>query len=227
MTRTGSKAVLVVAVLVGFSAIGCTNYKEQAESLQIQNQELREEYEALQSEYAAIRNNETSLDKDAASARADLTAVNTDLARAMAEIDRLNDRPELVVPQAAEGWEQGLTAVRASVGGDVLFSAGRATLTTQGKAVLDKIAKELNGAYAGMPVRVYGYSDNDPIKRTRRVWKDNLDLSANRAMAVTRHLISRGVAAVHVETVAMGEAHYNPSLGKAGNRRVEIVVIQQ
>ena len=78
-------------------------------------------------------------------------------------------------------------------------------------------------------MRVYGYTDSDPIKRSARLWKDNLDLSANRAMAVTRELRKLGIPAESIETVAMGAtrsvAPNRTKADKAKNRRVEIVVV--
>jgi chemotaxis protein MotB len=82
-----------------------------------------------------------------------------------------------------------------------------------------------------MTVRVMGYTDSDPIVKTKNLWKDNLDLSANRAMEVTRHLWSKGISAEHIETVAMGATHFmgpnTTKAGKAGNRRVEISVVKR
>jgi chemotaxis protein MotB len=118
-----------------------------------------------------------------------------------------------------------------TVGSDVLFEAGKATLTANGKARLDTIAGTLRSKYPGMSVRVMGFTDSDPIVKTKNLWKDNLDLSANRAMEVTRHLWSKGISAEHVETVAMGATHFvspnTTKTGKAGNRRVEILVVKK
>ena len=118
-----------------------------------------------------------------------------------------------------------------TIGSDVLFEAGKAALTATGKARLDTIATTLRSKYPGMTVRVMGYTDSDPIVKTKNLWKDNLDLSANRAMEVTRHLWSKGISAEHVETVAMGATHFVESnatkASKAANRRVEIIVIKK
>ena len=125
----------------------------------------------------------------------------------------------------------GAHADRVILGSDILFASGQATLTTAGKKAIDEIAKDLTSRYAGQLVRVYGYTDSDPIKRSKKLWKDNLDLSANRAMAVPRYLISRGIKADRIETIAMGATHYvaanSTKAAKAKNRRVEIFVIKK
>jgi len=122
------------------------------------------------------------------------------------------------------------TVYKTTVGGDILFSAGQATLTDPGKRALDSIADRLKSSYSGMTVRVYGYTDGDPIRRTKNLWQDNLDLSANRAMAVTRYLSAKGIDRDRIETIAMGEtnpvASNSTKAGKAKNRRVEIMVVK-
>ena len=66
--------------------------------------------------------------------------------------------------------------------------------------------------------------------KTKAKWDDNLDLSANRAMAVTRYLTGKGLDSAMIETVGMGAAQpvaSNSSKdGKARNRRVEIYAVQ-
>ena len=131
---------------------------------------------------------------------------------------------------APTGWTEGRSGARITVGSDVLFSSGRATLTNSGKAALDRVARDLKGSYAGRKVLVYGYTDSDPIKKTKKLWQDNLDLSANRAMAVSRYLASRGISRENIETIAMGDTHFlagnRTKSDKAKNRRVVIFVVK-
>ena len=93
------------------------------------------------------------------------------------------------------------------------------------------IAATIRSKYAHAIARVCGYTDSDRIVKSARLWKDNLDLSANRAMAVTRHLIGKGIKAEAVEPGAMGATHFvarnTDKASKAQNRRVEIVVIKK
>lgn len=123
-------------------------------------------------------------------------------------------------------WEVGLSGDRVTLGSDVLFAAGRADLTADGKKSLDKIAGDIKSRYAGLPVRVYGYTDTDPIVKTKKLWADNLDLSLNRSAAVTRYLIGKGIKASMIETIGMGETH-SIAGNKAKSRRVEIIVVKK
>ncbi len=77
-----------------------------------------------------------------------------------------------------------------------------------------------------MPVDIVGHTDSDPIKKSG--WKDNWQLSSERALAVLRYLNSKGMRADQIRAVAAGSAKpiasNSSSDGKSRNRRVEIVV---
>ncbi len=106
--------------------------------------------------------------------------------------------------------------------GDVLFSAGKADLKESAKKTLDKIVSAVNKDYASKKVMVDGYSDSDPITRTKDQWDDNLDLSAERARSVRTYLVSQGLSGSLVHPRAFGDTNLKAT--KAASRRVEIVV---
>ena len=108
----------------------------------------------------------------------------------------------------------------------ILFDSGKATLKTATSRELDHIYSVLREKYAGKPIDVVGHTDTDPIRKSK--WKDNLELSAQRALTVTRYLIKQGIDEEKIRAVGCGEnrpiaSNANAS-GKARNRRVEIVV---
>ena len=111
--------------------------------------------------------------------------------------------------------------VTVRVPGDVLFSSGKVDLKSSAKSTLNQIASVLTSDYAGRTVRIEGYTDTDPIKKSK--WKDNLELSSMRAMAVQRHLASQGVPKDNMYAAGMHTRSQQAS--KAQSRRVEIVVI--
>jgi outer membrane protein OmpA-like peptidoglycan-associated protein len=223
MRHFTTSMLLVVAILAAMSSVGCNKDKQTIQGLTTRNQELQNEKQQLQDELAQSRAREDQL-------AAELNARQSDLDAALAHIRGLEAK-QTSEPVTAAGWERGIMGDKVTVGTDILFAAGKADLTNAGKRALDKIAGDLKATYSGMPVRVYGYTDSDPIRKSRRLWQDNLDLSANRAMAVTRYLVSNGIDATAIETVAMGENHpvadNSTSAGKAKNRRVEIVVLRR
>lgn len=106
-----------------------------------------------------------------------------------------------------------------TVSGDVLFDSGQTSLKAAAKKELDKIASKIKSNHGGATVRVEGYTDTDPIKKSK--WGTNEALSKARADSVANYLSSKGVG--NVTAVGMGSA--NPRATKAASRRVEIVVI--
>ena len=206
---------------VSVFAIGCADDKKTIESLQAQNKDLLAKNKSLEADLDAAREHEIALQNDLAAKDQQLAAMRQGAGKVEAPVGK----------PAAAGWEKGLYGDRVTLATDILFKSGEAKLTEAGRHRLDEVAATLKSTYKGLPVRVYGYTDNDPIFRTRKLWDDNLDLSANRAMAVTRYLWGKGLAKEYVETVAMGETHFLASNAskttKAKNRRVEIIVLKK
>jgi chemotaxis protein MotB len=140
-------------------------------------------------------------------------------------------------PAASTGFEQisgvdvsrGMHGeVNVGVPGDVLFASGSVDLRSSAKSTLNQIASVIKSKYPNQTIRVEGYTDSDPIKKSQ--WKDNLELSANRAMAVYRQLADQGIDPDRMYAAGFGATHFvapnNTNAGKAKNRRVEIVVVQ-
>jgi chemotaxis protein MotB len=109
------------------------------------------------------------------------------------------------------------------VAGDVLFDSGSVTLKPTAKKTLDQVARRINSDFGGNVVRVEGYTDSDPIKKQKGKYKDNEELSAERALAVERYLVGRGVASSQIYAAAFGPA--SPKGSKKASRRVEIVIL--
>ena len=231
MTPTARYSLMLALTGLLISAVGCTGDRDQ---------QIRELQNEVQVKIATINDRERELfdaRQNNARLQTELSEKDADLAVVMMELDaahaeladlRAGAREEPV--DLAAGWERIAVGDRIPLSSDVLFSPGSATLSDGGKAALDAVIGDLLTTYSGLPVRVYGHTDTDPIQRSAELWTDNLDLSANRAMAVTRYLIDKGVAADNVETIAMGATHpvatNSTTAGKAQNRRVEIVVIR-
>ena len=67
-------------------------------------------------------------------------------------------------------------AIVVAVAGDVLFDSGRAELKSTARQSLDRIAQVISSQYSGQTIRVEGYTDSDPIRRS--AWRSNEHLSA-------------------------------------------------
>jgi outer membrane protein OmpA-like peptidoglycan-associated protein len=110
----------------------------------------------------------------------------------------------------------------ATIAGNLLFDSGKATIKTDARKQLDRIAKEITQTYRGAAIRVEGHTDNDPIKRSK--WSSNEALSQARADAVKQYLSTKGISIGKMTSIGYGSTQ--PKNSKQSSRRVEIVVTQ-
>ena len=122
----------------------------------------------------------------------------------------------------------GLQAVRVTFDSGILFTSGSATLSQTAKTSLANFANVLR-QNTDCDVAIQGYTDNTPFRgyTAEQSVQKNLELSQQRAQAVTNYLTSQGVNYSQIRaTTGFGEA--NPvasnatAAGKAQNRRVEV-----
>jgi chemotaxis protein MotB len=125
------------------------------------------------------------------------------------------------VPEVTVGVDTEGIVIRLS--GSYLFDSGRAELKPNSLAVLDAIATVIRPL--DNEIRVDGHTDSTPIDSPR--YPTNWELSAARALAVTRYLAETdGVRAGRL--IAAGFGEFRPlvpndtRLDRAQNRRVEI-----
>lgn len=112
----------------------------------------------------------------------------------------------------------------ATLTGDVLFGSGSDVIKPEAKKSLDKLATEIKTEYPGSSIRVEGYTDSDPLVKTKAKWGTNEHLSQARADAVRKYLISKGIKSGAIEAMGYGPA--KPKATKAESRRVEVIVLQ-
>ncbi len=218
-------AVLLVASL---GVVGCQdNFNKKAASEEPKNQELQTKLagmQALQDENARLTSENQNLQNQ---------LIGKDTRISELERQRASAKPAAEPKKheaVPEGWQETTTGAKITITHDILFSPGKAEFTPGGKAKLKEVAAAIKSHYPSGMVQVYGFTDNDPIVKTKKQWDDNLDLSANRAMMVTRELIRQGIAGDRIETIAMGSTHpvapNTDKAGKAKNRRVDIIAIK-
>ena len=124
-----------------------------------------------------------------------------------------------------------LTGGRIGISGSVLFALNSDELRPEGRALLKSLVQPLRvylGA-SGEMLMVSGFTDDRPIQDGNRRFDDNLELSAQRALNVTRALIAEGMPAQQVFSAAFGPqqpvASNADEKGRALNRRVEIAPV--
>ncbi len=135
----------------------------------------------------------------------------------------------LAVPLAA--GRVTLDQGRIGISGSVLFSLNSDRLQPEGRQLLKSLAPPL-AAYLGSRgelLMVSGFTDDRPVRESNAQFADNLELSAQRALTVTRALIEEGVPASSVFAAAFGQqqpvASNTDESGRARNRRVEMAPV--
>jgi flagellar motor protein MotB len=120
---------------------------------------------------------------------------------------------------------------RIGISGSVLFEQGSDQLQPEGQEVLKSLAGPL-AAYLRTRdemLMVSGFTDDRQVRGSNRQFADNWELSAQRALTVTRALIDAGVPRSSVFAAAFGSTQpVSPNRdaeGRAKNRRVEIAPI--
>ena len=118
---------------------------------------------------------------------------------------------------------------RIGISGSVLFAFNSADLQPEGRQVLKSLAGPLAAYLAARDevLMVSGFTDDRQVRDGGRAkFADNWELSAQRALTVTRALIEEGVPASAVFAAAFGAeqpvASNADAAGRALNRRVEM-----
>jgi flagellar motor protein MotB len=154
----------------------------------------------------------------------ELDAAKAERAREVAERTALEDA--LAVPLAA--GRVSLVDGRIGIRGNVLFALNSDALQDDGRRLLHELAGPLAAYLAARDqvLMVSGFTDDRPVRETNRRYADNWELSAQRALTVTRVLVEEGVPSDAVFAAAFGDgqpvAPNTDAEGRARNRRVEI-----
>ena len=216
MRIADKKTMVFLVCLVSIALLpGCTNWKKQYQLLEAETANLREllKTERLEKGQLADR---ISVDQ----------ATIEELQR---QIDELNKSPGQATGFGDDvdvKFDATAGTITVTLPNAILFDSGKAELKKATISELDHIRSVLKQNYPGKRVDVVGHTDSDPIKKSK--WKDNWELSAQRALTVTRYLIDRGMSKEEIRAVGCGEsrpvAPNDSTANKAENRRVEIVV---
>ena len=120
---------------------------------------------------------------------------------------------------------------RIGIRGNVLFALNSDQLQPEGREVLKSLAGPLTEYLRARDeaLMVSGFTDNRQVSGSNEKYVDNWELSAQRALTVTRALIAEGVPAASVFAAAFGsqqpvQSNANEA-GRASNRRVEMAPV--
>lgn len=124
-----------------------------------------------------------------------------------------------------------LTDGRIGISGLVLFAMNSDQLQPEGRALLSTLVAPLKSYLSARDelLMVSGFTDNKSIRGGNNQFEDNWELSAQRALTVTRALIDEGMPSSMVFAAAFGaEQPIVPNAddkSRAQNRRVEMAPV--
>jgi len=120
---------------------------------------------------------------------------------------------------------------RIGISGSVLFALNSDQLQPEGRQLLKSLAGPLKAYLKARDelLMVSGFTDDRPVKESNSQFQDNWELSAQRALTVTRTLIEEGMPSSLVFAAAFGAQQpvaSNVDLnGRSQNRRVEMAPV--
>ncbi len=213
---------LVGVLMVGL--IGCEDTQKKISTLESDNQTLKADVERLRSELTAAQGARDQCLQDKLALQEDNDAMRGQVAQKPANKPLPPaDHKSAKQGTAPANWKAVDGGAVLSIEGD-LFAPGKTDLQNEAKTSLNKIVSEIRSNFGDRDIYVIGHTDASPIKRSK--FKDNRELSAERAAAVARYLESQGIDAKHLAACGWGEHKpVAPNDTKAGmnkNRRVEI-----
>ena len=216
MLLKNKKTVALLACLASFMLLpGCMNWEKKYQALNVEHQ-----------------NTKGLLERE----RTEKEGLTQEVAQKQQTIDELQQKisTQKQSPGKATGFGEGYDVAFDATAGTVtvtlpnaiLFDSGKAELKNATNKDLDHVLSVAKGQYAGRAIDVVGHTDSDPIKKSQ--WKDNWQLSSERALTVVRYMVSHGIDKDKIRAVGRGDskplASNSTSAGKAKNRRVDIVV---
>ncbi len=224
---------VIAAVALVTCASGCGQKpKNQIVQLEEERRELHQQLQDIQAEMDTIRQQRDRCQTDLHAAQRTADNLNNQLSaqRAAAVTPAVSQTAPTLTAQSGDWqaeWKSVPGGAMLAIPGNVLFPAGKTELKKQSQSMLGQVASEIQSTFASKDIYVFGHTDSDPIRKSG--WKDNRELSAERALSVVRFLQSKSVAASRLVACGWGEhrpvASNGTKDGKAQNRRVEIFAV--
>jgi len=210
---------LVAFFAATLSLVGCNQNqdKEKFATLEDRNAQLSLELDQKNDALEGEREARIRLEQENADLRSRLASAPSEVLVATGPIIEMPTDLPAGVTCRIEGND-----VIIDVPGDVLFDSGKAALKSNAKTTLDRIAASIRKQYPGTALRVQGFTDTDPIRKSQ--WSDNWELAFARARSVGKYLETKGFPNDRFAYVSFGDT--KPRSSKAQSRRVEIAVVE-
>jgi len=213
MDRFAVRSAMVLGLSATLFAIGCEDPKARIAQLEEDLSMSQQDLAAAQKELEAAL---ASRDRSSS----DLAALRQQIADLQAKLDQK--------PEVPAEWNAVPGGAMTSIPGELLFNSGKADLHSGGSAKLSRVAQVLQERFPGRDIYVFGHTDAQPIRRSK--WKDNYELSCERALTVVRYLKGQSVDAGRLVACGWGEnrpaSSNSTEAGRSKNRRVEIFAME-
>ena len=221
MTIVSIRSVFVAAFAAGsMLLVGCNSaqkdelsmLKEENAQLTMQRDEARSALDASEAERRRLEEENSNL----ASRANEVPPPATTVAASTTAVPNL-DLPAGVTAENRNG------TIVLTIEGDVLFDSGKATLKTDAKKTLYKVVAEIKKKYPDNQLRLAGFTDSDPIKKSG--FKTNYHLGFERAFNVGEYVVTKGLEKSKIEYSSFG-----PEMAKStkkASRRVEIAIVNE
>ncbi|MGA1018383.1 MAG: OmpA family protein [Phycisphaerales bacterium] len=207
MRRTRAAVVCMMAAATFFA--GCDAAKKKEAALIDENSALRDQMTGLRQQLDASESARRSLETENAQLRGDLDSATARMPAGFATG---------LEGVTIEGRTGEIVAV---IEGDVLFASGSTTLRSEAKATLERLAAQIKKEFPGRPIRLVGFTDTDPIKKSN--FASNYHLGFQRAYEVGQFLSSKGLSGKEMSYTSFGPEM--PRSTKAKSRRVEVAIV--
>ncbi len=210
------RALLAISLVVGSALlVGCNKAtKDEVSMLTQENQQLTMQNKDLASALEAEKAERQRLEQNSATAAANTTPAAT--------TEATNTQPlPMNLPAGVSAEWQG-TELVLIIEGDVLFDSGKTSLKNNAMTTLDTLMATITKTYPNKKLRLEGFTDSDPIKKSG--FKSNYHLAFERAYTVGQYMETKGFKGDEISYASFGAQE--PRGSKAKSRRVEIAVVE-
>lgn len=185
--------------------------KDQVQTLNEQNEDLTQKVANLEENLSRVSKKTKEVEKASSAYQELLAAMKGEIAQGQITIKELKGKLTMNVVDK------------------ILFASGETKVKQEGLDVLSRVVEILK-TVKDKNIRVEGHTDNIQItSRLARVYPTNWELSAARAINVSRYLEQEGIDPKILSATAFGE--YQPVAdnatpeGRAKNRRIAIILL--
>lgn len=193
--------------------------KAKSDTLSKSNSELRQKVTEAEIENAKLKNDIAALQKQKEIKVQEVSGTYEQLLQ--------NMKSEIAQGQVTISELKGKLTVNMEAA--ILFDSGKADVKPDGLVVLMKMMDTLKKV-TDKAIRIEGHTDDVPISGTlTRQFPSNWELSAARAINVTKYLQQQGIDPTILSAAAFGEykpvADNGTKEGRAKNRRIELTLV--